>query len=102
MLRLRAPWITPSSTVKSNFPCCGSIWFQETPGKRVLSLAAASLGHTVFMYSRLVGLRLNNSPASAWNGLPSTISWVAVPCFRRCGRSDAEDADLVETGLLWL
>ena len=73
----------PSSTLKSNFPSSGSIWFQETPARTVLRLAATSLGHIGFMYSTLVALLLRSSPASAKNGLPSTISWVAVPCFRK-------------------
>ena len=73
----------PSSTLKSNFPSCGSIWFQETPARTVLTLASTILGHAGFMYSTLVALVLPNSAASARNGLPSTISWVAVPCFRR-------------------
>ena len=32
---------------------------------------------------------LASSPDSARNGLPSTISWVAVPCFRKWGISEA-------------
>jgi hypothetical protein len=35
------------------------------------------------MYSTLVALLLLNSPAKARNGLPSTMSWVAVPCLRK-------------------
>ena len=75
--------ITPSSTLKSNFPSSGSIWAQETAAKTVLSLVSTSLGQTGFMYSRLVAVLLPSSPASARNGLPSTINWVAVPCFRK-------------------
>jgi len=71
--------MTPSSTLKSNLPSCGSIWFQETPAMTVFSPAAASFGQIGFMYSTLVALLLANSPASARNGLPSTISCVAVP-----------------------
>jgi hypothetical protein len=50
------------------------------------------------MYSTLVALLLVNSAASTGKGLPSTINWVVVPCFRKWGISDAE---AVETGLLW-
>ncbi len=75
--------MTPSSTLKSNFPGCGSTWFQETPASTVLTFDATSLGHTSFMYSTLVAVLLLSSPDKARNGLPSTISWVAVPCFRR-------------------
>ena len=49
----------------------------------VFSPAALSFGQIGLMYATLVALLLDNSPASARNGLPSTISWVAVPCFRR-------------------
>ena len=80
-LYLRAPWITPSTTLKSNFPSCGSTWFQETPTRVVLKLTWTSLGHIGLMYSRLVAVLLCISPASIRNGLPSTISWVAVPCL---------------------
>jgi len=68
---------TPSSTLKSNLPSCGSIWFQETPARTVLSLASAAWPHTGFMYSRLVA-RCYAVPGQHQKGLPSTISWVAV------------------------
>ena len=35
--------MTPSSTLKSNLPSWGSIWFQETPARTVLSLACDEL-----------------------------------------------------------
>src|SRR5450432_2879842 len=38
-----------------------------------------------FMYSKLDELELCNSPASARNGLPLTISCVADACFRKWG-----------------
>jgi hypothetical protein len=50
------------------------------------------------MYSTLVALLLVNSPDKTRNGLPSTISWVAVPCFRKWGISEAA---VVGTGRLW-
>ena len=86
--------MTPSSTLKSNFPSCRSIWFQETPARTVLILASTSLGHTCLIYSRLVALSLFNSPAKARYGLPSTISWVAAPFFCKWGMS-------AEAGLSW-
>jgi hypothetical protein len=73
----------PSGAPKSNFPSCGSIWAQETPARTVLSLLSTSLDHLGFMYSTLVAPLLFNSPAKTKNGLPSRISWVAVPCFRK-------------------
>jgi len=69
------PWLRG---VKSNLPSWGSIWAQA---RTVLILAATILGHAGFMYSTLVAPLLLNSAANARNGLPSTISWVAVPCF---------------------
>jgi hypothetical protein len=54
-----------------------------------LSFAAASIGQIGFVYSTLEELLLLSSPASARNGWPSTISWVAVPCFRKWGMSAA-------------
>src|ERR1035437_4838380 len=86
----------PSSTLNSNLPSTGSIWFQETPARMVLNLASTSLGHIGFIYSRLVALLLSSSPASIRNGLPSTMSWGAVPRFCKRGVSDAE---AVETRL---
>jgi len=58
---------------------------QETPARTVLTFRSTSLDQTGCMCSTLVALLLFNSPASARNGLPSTISWVAVPCFRSEG-----------------
>jgi len=56
---------------------------QETAARTVLSPDWMSLGQNGFRYSMLVALLLPSSPASARNGLPSTISWVAVPCLRK-------------------
>ena len=102
MLCARAPWITLSSTAKSNFPSRGSIWFQETPARTVLSpFCIARRDQTSFMYSMPVALELLNSPASARNGLPSTINWVAVPCFRKWGISEAAAAATAGAGAVW-
>jgi hypothetical protein len=42
---------------------------------------ATSRGRIGFRKSALEELELRSSPASIRNGLPSTIKWVAVPCF---------------------
>src|ERR1035438_4654064 len=59
----------------------------------VLMCMATRRGQIGFRYSRLEALELCNSAASSKNGLPSTIIWVAVPCF--CNRGIAEDVDFV-------
>src|SRR5215216_234651 len=51
----------------------------------VLSLSAASFGHTGRMYSRLEEVELPSSPPRTRKGRPPTTSCVAVPCLRRCG-----------------
>jgi hypothetical protein len=52
----------------------------------VFRFSDASRGQIGFIYSRLEELELCSSPASMTNGRPSTMSWVALPCLRSCGR----------------
>src|ERR1017187_1623141 len=71
---------------KSYLPSSGSIQSQETPVKTVFmwTLLARS-DQTVFMRSVSDDTVLLSSPASARNGLPSTINCTAWPCLSRCG-----------------
>ena len=62
-------------------PSLGSISSQWTAVRTVLMCMATSRGQIGFRYSELEELELRSSPASIRNGLPSTINWVAVPCF---------------------
>src|SRR5262245_13110135 len=85
---LRASWIKPSTSVKSNLPSAGSINSQSPGTRTVLRLSATSLGPMRRIYSRLEEDELPSSPPRTRKALPSTISCVAEPCLRRCGSED--------------
>jgi len=63
------------------------LWFDLVPGNASQHGVQFGLSDEPrpyrFMYSTLVALLLLNSPAKARNGLPSMMSCVAVPCFRK-------------------
>src|ERR1022692_2717736 len=75
----------PSTSANSYLPSSGSICAHETAAKTEFRLPANSLDQIGCMFSRLLAVLLPSSPLSAKNGLPSTINWVAVPCWRRWG-----------------
>jgi len=58
--------------------------FEQLPwdgGQDGVEVHGTIRGQIGFRNSELEELELRSSPASIRNGLPSTISWVAVPCF---------------------
>ena len=65
-------------------------------------LSSANFAQNGRRESGLEAAELPSSPPRMRNGLPSTISWVAVPCRRSCGErrvggrgrcGEKEDAD---------
>ena len=81
-IKLSLPWVRSSS--------------QYTGIRIVFRCIAFSFGHTGAMYFTSDALEFPSSPPSIRNGLPCTISCVAVPCFfmwgravALCGRTDA-------------
>ena len=77
----------------------GSIWAQLTAASTLLETRIwTAWAKPPRRYSKFVAVSLPSSPASARNGLPSTISCVAVP--RRC-KWGISDAELCAPGPLW-
>jgi len=79
-----APSSSPSTNVKSYLPSSGSIQSHRGLPDRV-EVRFTIFGQAVSIYARSEEAVLSVSPASARNGLPSTISCVAAPRFSRCG-----------------